>query len=304
MAETNKTSLYVVEETTWGTIPAGNAATLRFTGDSLKINRNYIESAQIVSTRDTADIIPTDHNVSGGISVEASYGNWDNLLEGVMSSDWTSDVLVNGTTPKSFSIERQMSDIDGAGTNSFITFDGCRIDTFELAVEAGAIVSAEFGVVGRRGQQNSTTQLGTKNAATTARILNATDDVETLESDSAAVTAVLGFTLSLSQSHRTLPAVGSTYPFRIAAGGFRCEGTIRRYFSSPKYLTEFISGAATDYTFTLTDSTNSYVFTVPVMRITDVAIANQGRDGDIVAECAFTAYRDTATGATLRITRS
>lgn len=303
MAETNKTSLYVVEETTWGTIPGTNAETLRFTGDGLKINRNYLESAEIVDTRDTADVIPTNHNVSGTIDVEASYGNWDDLLEGLLYDEWTSDVLVNSTTPKSYSIERAMIDIDGGSVDAFLTVDGARIDTFNLAVEADQIVTAQFGLMGRRGQVNSTTQLGTKNARSANRILNATDDVSGIESESAGITGILGFTLECSNSHRILPAVGSTYPFRIAAGGFRAQGTIRRYFSSTLLYDEFISGDATDFEFTLTDGVNSYVFQLPAIRITDANILNQGRDGDIVAECTYTAFRDSSTGATLRITR-
>jgi len=300
--KTNKTALYVVEETTWGTIPAGNAATLRTTGDSLKVDRNYIESGEIIQTRDTADVIPTDHSVSGGIDVEMSYGNVDALLAGMLGNNWTSDVLVNGIVEKSYSIERRMDDISGT-TDRFFTFDGCRVDTFELAVEAGQIVTASFGLLGRRGQSTATTNLGTKNAATTGRILNATDDVDDIESESAALTGVLGFTLSLSNSHRILPAVGSTYPYEIAIGGFRAEGTIRKYFESEVLYDDFITGAGTNFEFTLTDGVNSYLFQLPAIRITDAAVPNQGRDGDLIAECSFTAYRDSVSGATLRITR-
>ena len=112
MTDTNRVSLYLLEETTWGTTPSSGAwETLRFTGESLTLNVDTANSAEIRSDRNIEDIIRTGENVSGDINFEFSHETFDSLLEGLMMSSFSSNALVNGTTLKSYSIEKKFEEL-------------------------------------------------------------------------------------------------------------------------------------------------------------------------------------------------
>lgn len=90
LAASSLTVLRIIEEADWGVTPVGgNPNNLRFTGESLAFAINKTESAEIRSDRQTTDLIPVGAEANGGINIELSYKEYDNLLAAALQGAWT-----------------------------------------------------------------------------------------------------------------------------------------------------------------------------------------------------------------------
>lgn len=92
MGDTNRTQLYYVEESAWGTTPASALQEFRSTGDSLSYNIDNITSNEIRDDRQVTDLIQTGANPGGGVDWELSYENCDDLFEGALWQAWETAV--------------------------------------------------------------------------------------------------------------------------------------------------------------------------------------------------------------------
>lgn len=90
MSDTNRVALGVIEEVTPGTTPATPAfESLRITGaPSLAFAPTTVSSDEIRPDRNITDLILTDAEAGGEVTMELSHGAEDTLLEGAMFSEW------------------------------------------------------------------------------------------------------------------------------------------------------------------------------------------------------------------------
>lgn len=96
-ASANRTSLYAVKESTWGTTPASPALKeLRFTGEQLDASQSFEKSQEIRSDRMVTDTVQVDASPSGSVNVELSGASYDDFLEGVMMSAWSAQLNIAG----------------------------------------------------------------------------------------------------------------------------------------------------------------------------------------------------------------
>ena len=93
--DSNRTALYFLEETTWGTAASGTYKTLRFTGESFAYNISNVTSTEIRNDRQITDLIQTDADVTGGFNFEFSYNTFGELLEGALWSDWSTALAIS-----------------------------------------------------------------------------------------------------------------------------------------------------------------------------------------------------------------
>lgn len=96
LAASNRVGLRFIPEVTFGTTPATPAFNeLRYTGESLNYNISNVTSDEIRSDRMTSDLVQVQGDASGDVNVELSYDAYDELLEGVMASDWGTTLAVS-----------------------------------------------------------------------------------------------------------------------------------------------------------------------------------------------------------------
>ena len=96
-ATANRFDLRRVKETTWGTTPSNPALSyVRNTGESLSESISTEKSQEIRADRATADLIPVDASVGGGVNFEFSYGAYDDLIASALMSAWV-DTDVDGS---------------------------------------------------------------------------------------------------------------------------------------------------------------------------------------------------------------
>jgi hypothetical protein len=128
MADSNRTQIAYVQESTWGVTP-GSPPTmkeLRFTGESLNKNIQTIISDEIRSDRQIIDLIKTSQENAGAINFELSYATYDDFfLSALYASAWSTPLTTSATTISASSVDNSINRASG----SFIT-DGVVAGTF------------------------------------------------------------------------------------------------------------------------------------------------------------------------------
>jgi hypothetical protein len=95
----SRVQLRAKPEATFGTVPGtGNHYAVRLTGESLKYAVQTTTSQEIRSDRQIADLILTGAGASGGVNFEWSFGEYDDLLQGVLFGTWGNLAGTTGET--------------------------------------------------------------------------------------------------------------------------------------------------------------------------------------------------------------
>jgi hypothetical protein len=135
MSDSSSVQLYYVEETTWGSTPASALTELRFTQESLKQTTETATSEEIRSDRMVADIVRTSVAAGGEVGVELSYGAHDDLLEGLLSNDWSATVSNTATFTFSTNSPNSTGGVSSTGAfasvvvGQYIKFTGTSVAT-------------------------------------------------------------------------------------------------------------------------------------------------------------------------------
>jgi hypothetical protein len=244
----------------------------------------------------------TSIGASGSVNLELSYGTYDALFEALLAGTWSTDVLSNGTTMKSFLIEKQFQDI-----SEYVAFYGMRVTGGSLTVEPGSIINGSFTFAGQKAVASGTTVGdGSPTAASTTSVLNAIDNVTAVtEGGSAFGGDILQISLDVNNNSRPKPAVGVLGPMDIGFGQFQVTGSMQAYFEDRALYEKYLNNTASSFTFTLTDvAGNSYLVNLPKLKWSDGNVITPGNNQDVIADMTFTAYRDPTLGVTMRMTRS
>lgn len=101
-AESNRASLRLIAETTWGTTPGvGTSKELRYTGSSLVTGKDTKTSDEIRADRMVSNIIEVAGTSSGDINTEVSAGSNDDIMQGFLLGAWSKPMnflLVKGAS--------------------------------------------------------------------------------------------------------------------------------------------------------------------------------------------------------------
>jgi hypothetical protein len=97
LASANRTALYRVRETVWGTTPANPILQeTRYTGESLDENLSFEKSKEIRADRMLSDTILVDSSPSGAFNFELSYGTFEDLIEAALMGTWGAALAIAG----------------------------------------------------------------------------------------------------------------------------------------------------------------------------------------------------------------
>jgi hypothetical protein len=97
LASANRTALYRVRETVWGTTPANPALqATRYTGESLDENLSFEKSKEIRADRMLDDTVLVDSSPSGAFNFELSYSTFEDLIEAALMGTWGAALAIAG----------------------------------------------------------------------------------------------------------------------------------------------------------------------------------------------------------------
>ena len=302
MANGSRHSLSYVPEVAFGVTPATPAwKAIRHTGTTLGLSKETLQSEELRSDRQIADYRHGAYTIGGDINFELSFGSFDDLLEAVLCGTWAVDVLKAGTVRRSFSLERLFGDMLAAD-NPYHRFTGVEFNSLQLAINANAMVTGSFGVVGSNMSTASVAVTGaTYAAASTTSPLDSFTG--TLTESGQPIAVITEIQLKLENGLEPRYVVGSKQSLRPSIGRSNCSGQITAYFENGTLLDKFINETSSAIEFDLPDGAgNTYSFLLPRVKYNggqpDVA-----GEGPITLSMPFQALLDPVTGTNLQITR-
>lgn len=304
MSETNLTNLGYVAETTFGTTPSSALQLLRRTGGSITPNQGTTRSEEIRSDLRAGAPIRTSQMASGSINVEWSYGTFDDILAGMFMEDWASNVLVDGTTKKSYTFEEQFL---GRSPADYMIYKGSRIASVSMDLAVDSVVKGSFGVMTATPSiAQATAGTGAASAVTSTEVYNCVDMVTTLDENSSALDKVVGVTVQFDRSLRAKRKIGALNPFDIGVGRLIATGTITQHFEDATLADAYYAFSDRSLDITLTDSA-SKVLAIEFPKIKyvgDLQVDNPGPDDDVLVTANWEAYGLATDSFLARLTRT
>jgi len=215
------------------------------------------------------------------------------------------DFVANGTTQRSFTIERQQQDLTSP---SYEYFTGMQLDQMALTLKASAIITGSMDFMGMGASASTTRFAGaTDLSPTTTPVMNAASNVGTLLVGGSAVggpsyISELGMTIKNNLAEQD--AVGSLPAIGIRNGELDVSGNFTSYFGDLTNLNLVLNDSDTSIMFRAkrTDASavgQCNIFSVPAAKVTGtspVSAKNQDR--------MFTGTYQAKKSATLGITAS
>lgn len=303
MTDSSQTRLASIVEVTYGTTPATPTfLEQRFTDEGLNANFENITSNEIRSDRNVADLVQVGSNAGGPVNFELSYGSFDEWLESLMFNTWSTNVLKNGNTQKSFTLEKTF---EAGATDQYHRFTGAVANSMSLAMQSQQIVTGSFDFLAKAATTAQAAIAGSSYTAVNANdVINAASNFASL-----AITGVTGpelttLNLNITNNLRQQQVIGSVDSRGIGTGRFEVTGDLTAYFENEELFDIFMAGTATDLTFKLGGaSSKNYVFNIANLKFETGEVIAGGNDQDVMAQMTFRGLYD-GTDNTLEITRT
>lgn len=209
--------------------------------------------------------------------------------------------LRNGVEPRSYTIEKAFTDI-----NEYVAFTGMRVASLNLTAETGAMITGAFSFQGRMAAATgATVGTGAVVGAPNNQVFNTVDHIQGLRiGDQAVAFDVSSHNFTIDNTLRAQKAQGSLGNVGIGIGTLNVTGAVSAYFTSRTLYEKHLNWETSSFSFRVVDgSGNGYVFTFPALKFTDGNPVAGGKDQDIIAEMAWTAFRHPTLGYTVQIDR-
>lgn len=305
VADGSLVRLGYIPEVTIGTTPATPAfQILRYVTSDIKPSKQTDVPNEVRSDGNVASIVDVGRSVTGTINGLLSYGTYDDLLSALFRKAWASDVLVNGIAAQAFTFEEFF---EQGTTDSYIRYQGTRINTLDLDMTARQSVKANFGIMGIRSPTPTTAIISgaTYVAATTTDVLNAGLNVSALAiSGISNSPKIQKMAVKVASNVYANDIVGSYEPYSHGIGRFEVTGSLSGYFENLDTYNAILAHTTVGIGWTVTDAAgNSYAFTIPKAKLMDGGPSKPGNGQAVMVEVPFQGFYDSGIGGTLQITR-
>lgn len=304
MADTSQTRLAYIAESTFGTTPSTPAFTeARFTGEGLNANIETVTSNEIRPDRNVTDLVQVAQSASGAVNFELSYGSFDAFLESLMFGEWATNVLKNGVTEKSFTLEKTF---ETGATDQFHRFTGAIANNMSLSMATSSIVTGSFDFLAAGFSSAQAIITGaTYTGANTNPVINAATNFASLAMTGVTSPELTALDISITNNLTLEQVLGSLDARGITSGRFQATGTLTAYFENEELFELFLNGTGSDLTFKLGGASSlNYVFDLPNIKFNSAEVVAGGNDQPVLVNMAFTALYDSGEAASLKITRT
>lgn len=304
MSDGSQAQLAYVAEATRGTTPATPAfQKIGFKSETLELARSTLKSEKLRPDRQVTGTRLGTKEVTGGFDTGGlTYGEYDPFFEGVLGGAFTADVLKNGVTRKSFTLEKYFSD-QASADNPYHRYTGVEFGGFDLDVKANAEVGCTFTALGK--------DMATAGAIVTGATYAALADVEPMDSFTGTVTeggaviaVVTEVQLKVDNGLKSNFVVGAKTGITPEIGMCNVTGQIVAFFEDDTLLSKFLNETASTLQFVVADKAgNTYTFDLPDLLYTKGSAPVSG-PGAISVTLPFQGQYDATAGTTLKITRA
>ena len=306
IAESDGTRLAYIAEVTEGTTPATPVfKTLRYTSESLKAAKNSLQSNEIRSDKNIADIIAAGESISGGIDAEMSYGTFDDLIEAACRGTWSTDVLKNGVARKSFTIEKTFE--IGAASYAYLRYRGCFINSMTIDMQPRSPISVSFDILGMGSDAAAAAIISgaTYTAATTEEVMPSGTYIGTITASGLTLPTIKSMNVTIASQNREQLQIGSDDLAGVALGQFMVSGTLGLYFDSIDEYNAIKNHTSVAIAVPLGSVTGEkYTLEIPVAKFMSGDPTSGGNGNDIAFDVEFQGQYSSSDACTLIITRA
>jgi hypothetical protein len=300
------TRVAFIAESTFGTTPATPTFQVaRVTNAGVRQTKSTVMSDELRQDRNVVDEADVGRDVAGSYEAEFSYGTFDDFMAAALFGAWSSDVLVNGVTPKFFTLEETL---ELGTTDSFSRFTGAMVNSFSLTMRAREKVTISLGMMAQKEEIATAIISGaTYTAANTKPIFTASSHIASLSVGSISpAPKVRSLTLEVSNNLRTRPVVGDKYSLEFGPGDCDVTGTLECYFESNDLYQEVLDHSTAALSFTIgADANEKYAFSFPKIRFLNGERRIGGKNDDIMVSIPFRAlYGGSGNPHSIEITRA
>lgn len=207
---------------------------------------------------------------------------------------------VNGTTFRSFAIERRYTDL----SNEFALYNGMCIDQGTLAVTKDGIITGAFSFLGKKEASASATAASTTTAANTSDVYNAVDDVQAVL-EGGVVYDITDLNLQIRNNMAARLQVGTLGAIGIRTGNFEVTGSIRSYYASKTVVDKYLAAAASKLSIVCrkAGTNGAFILDMPRIKYSNFKRVAGGINQDIIGDLSFQAILDPTSVNTMRLTR-
>lgn len=304
MANASQTRLAYIAESTYGTTPATPTfLNQRFVSESINPNIETVTSDEIRADRNVSDLIQVGQSASGAVNFELSYGTFDDWLESLMYGTWSSDVLKNGVTEKSFTIEKTF---ETGATDQYHRYTGAIANSMNISMATGSKVTGSFDFLAAGFASDQAIITGaTYTGANTNPIMNAATNFASLAMTGVTSPELTSLDVSVTNNITLEQLLGSLDARGATAGRCQVTGSLSAYFEDEELFELYLNGTASDLTFTVGGaSSKNYEFTMSNIKFNTGEVVAGGNDQPLLANMSFTALYDGTDAASLKITRT
>ncbi len=297
------TRVAYVPEVTFGVTPATPAfKVLRVTGAGLRTTKATGTSNEIRADRNVTDEFMLGQDVAGAYNFEMSYATFDELLEGLLQGAWATNVLKNGTTPKSFTFEETL---ELGATDSFSRFSGVMVNSMSLAIASRAAVTGTLNLMGIKEVVDDAIVVDATYAAPNTKPISTSSANVANLSVAASNPKVRTLNLEITNNLRTRPVVNSLYSEEFGSGRFEVTGTLEAYFENSTLYESVLSHGGGALAFTIGNAANEkYTISVPKIIFGNGEKRVGGNDDDVIVSLPFRGVYDVTEACTMKITRA
>jgi len=211
-----------------------------------------------------------------------------------------SQQITNGTTDKSYSIERGFLDI-----TQYLSFTGCRVASMNLSFGLQAIANGSISFLGKSGASAGSTIWNSTTAASTNESMNTVNNIKGVYIDGVATTVDLaGLDFTVTTNAEQLNKIGQLAATDIVTNSIGVTGTLTEYFEDATFLNKALNFTEFRLTIIVGDEDgNDYAFDFPSCRIGQGSPDNGGINQTITTPYQFTATLDGTLGYTMSVAR-
>jgi hypothetical protein len=251
-----------------------------------------IAAGGIAATALTFDVLPASWSTDSGTSKTIQV--------------FCGDFLINGTTQRGFTFERQQQDL---ASPSYELFRGCEVNTLSMTYKSAAIITGTIGLTGLSATATTSRASGATDVAAPAYpVLNASSNVGRLAQDGVVVAGPsyitdLSFDLNNNLARQT--AIGTLGAVGTRNGEVGLSGTLNAYFGDLSLLNKVLNDTPTSLMFRSGRSDGnreSILVDVPQAKLEGTAPVS-GKNADRSFTGKYDAYRHPTLGYTFAVQR-
>lgn len=206
--------------------------------------------------------------------------------------------LRNGTTQRSFHIEKAFTDI-----NQYMSMRGMTVNGAKLEINSGEIIKGSFDLMGKTVVRSGSTNAASLIAQNTTTLLTASNNIGAITQNGTAVSVgIKSISLDIANNLRMSEQIGSLYPYALGYGFMDVTGQIEVYFENSTLYDQLINHTSTSLSWPMTDDAgNTYVITLPSVIFTEGYPMGSGGNDDVTIPLSFQAVRNSTYNCQIQI---